>query len=273
MQAHIVPMRKRYRIALAILLVAVVGVVGWMTFSFREPMYRGKGLSKWLEGYAAQPSSVPPVERPEWQQADRAVRHLGTNAIPTLLRVLRAKDAPWKLTLLRLAAMQGLIRIPYRTSAPELNVLGAMAFASLRGTASNSVPALVQIYKENRSKESRNAVVIALSNIGPAAGRAVPCLLDAAVDSDYSIRFNALIALGEIHAQPELVVPVLVTALRNRDESRVAAEAALGDFGAAAKAAVPSLVELLNDELPPRNFAAEALKRIDSEAAAQAGVK
>ena len=264
-------MQKRVQIALAILLVAVVGMVGWTTFSFREPMYQGKSLSKWLEGYNPQPSTVPLVERPEWQQADRAVRHLGINAIPTLLRVLRARDALWNLTLLRLAAKQGLF-IPY-TSAPERNMCGAMAFASLRGNASNSVPALVQIYKENRSKESRSAVTIALGNIGPAAGRAVPCLLDAAVDSDSAIRFNALTALGEIHSQPELVVPVLVRALRNRDESRTAAEDALGDFGADAKAAIPSLVELLNDELPPRSFAAEALKRIDPEAAARAGAK
>jgi len=265
-------MRKRSLIALAILLVAFVGVFGWTTFSFREPMYQGKSLSKWLEGYSFQSDPFTPLkERPEWQQADRAVRHLGTNAVPTLLGVLRARDEPWKLTLLRLAAKQGLF-IPY-ISATERNLCGAMAFASLRGTASNSVPALVQIYKENRSKESRNAVVIALGNIGPEAERAVPCLLDAAVDSDFSIRFNALTALGEIHAQPELVVPVLVAALRNMDESRVAAEDALGDFGAEAKAAVPSLVKLLKDEPPPRSFAASALKRIDPVAAAKAGMK
>ncbi len=268
-------MQKRVQIAaLIVFLAAVVGVVGWTTFSFREPSYQGKSVSKWLEGYSFQPNpSIPLRERKEWQQADRAVRYLGPNAIPTLLRALRARDAPWQLMLVRLAAKQELIRIPYRTSATELNFWGAMAFASLRETASNSVPALVQIYKENRSIDSRNAVVIALGNIGPAAERAVPCLLDATVDSDFSIRFNALNALGEIHAQPELVVPVLVKALHIRDDSRVAAESALGGFGAAAKAAVPSLVELLNDEMPPRSFAASALKRIDPEAAARAGVK
>jgi hypothetical protein len=241
-------MVKRVQIALAVFLAVVIGVVGWTTFSFREPIYQGKSVSKWLEGYSFQPNpSIPLRERQEWQQADRAVRHLGTNAIPTLLRVLRATDAPWKLMLVRLAAKHDII-IPSISWAGEQNVCGAMAFASLRETASNSVPSLVQIYKENRSRESRNAVVIALGNIGPAAQRAVPCLLDAAANSDFSLRCNALNALGEIHAQPELVVPVLVAALRNSDESRTAAEAALGDFEEDAKAAVSSLLELLKDE-------------------------
>ena len=266
-------MRKRVQVGLAVFLVAVVGAVGWMTFSSREPMYQGKSLSKWLEGYSFQPNpTIPLTERQEWQQADRAVRHLGTNAIPTLLRVLRARDAPWKLMLVTLAAKRDMI-IPSISWAGDRNMCGAMAFASLRETASNSVPALVQIYKENRSSESRNAVVIALGNIGPTAEKAVPCLLDAATNSDSSIRFNALIALGEIHARPELVVPVLVAALRNRDDSQIAAEDALGDFGADAKAAVPSLVELLKDERPPRSFAAAALKRIDPEAATRVGMK
>jgi len=267
-------MRKRFQIALGVLVavIYIVGVAGWMTFSFRQPMYQGKRLSKWLEGYNSRSDPfIPLSERPQWQQADRAVRHFGTNAIPTLLGVLRVRDALWKLTLVRLAAKQGLF-IPY-TPALERNMCAAMAFASLGGTASNSVPALVQIYKENRSKESRNAVVVAMGNIGPAAGRAVPCLLDAATNSDFSIRFNALTSLGEIHAQPELVVPVLVAALRNRDESRVAAEDALGDFGTDAKAAVPALVELLKDESPQRRFAASSLKRIDPHAADGAGVK
>jgi hypothetical protein len=266
-------MRKRVQIGFFVFLLAVIGVVGWMTSSFREPKYQGKSVSKWLESYNFQPNpSIPLRERQEWQQADRAVRHLGTNAIPTLLRALRATDAPWKLILVRVAAKHD-IMIRTISWAGTQNMCAAMAFASLRETASNSVPSLVQIYKENRSRESRNAVVAALSNIGPAAQRALPCLLDAAVDSDFSIRFNALTALGEIHARPELVVPVLVAALRNGDDSRVYAEAALGDFGEDAKTAVPSLLELLKNEQPPRNFAAEALKRIDPEAAARAGVK
>jgi hypothetical protein len=67
--------------------------------------------------------------------------------------------------------------------------------------------------------------------------------------------------------------PLLLAWSQNRDERRIAAEDALGNFGADANAAVPSLVELLKDEQPPRSFAAEALRRIDPGAAAKAGVK
>jgi hypothetical protein len=72
-------MRKRFRSLLAVLLVAVVGGLAWQVTRPREPVYQGKPLSYWL---------VRPARDPNFN----ALRALGTNAIPTLLQMLRAKD-------------------------------------------------------------------------------------------------------------------------------------------------------------------------------------
>jgi hypothetical protein len=47
-------MRKRVRIALAVLLVAVGGVIASQVCRQREPVYQDKPLSVWLQGYITQ---------------------------------------------------------------------------------------------------------------------------------------------------------------------------------------------------------------------------
>ncbi len=72
-------MRKRVQIALAVLLVAIVGVAAWEVLGDREPVYQGKSLSVWLERYITHGSyiGVQPA-----QEADEAIRQTGTNATP-----------------------------------------------------------------------------------------------------------------------------------------------------------------------------------------------
>ena len=72
---------------------------------------------------------------------------------------------------------------------------------------------------------------------------------------------------------PELV-PALVVALKDKDFGvRVAVCEALGNHGPAARAAVPGLIRLLKDENAPKQAAADALRKIDPDAAAKAGVR
>jgi len=44
-------MRKRVKIALAVLLVAIAGVIAWQALRPRESVYQGKRLSLWLLRY------------------------------------------------------------------------------------------------------------------------------------------------------------------------------------------------------------------------------
>ena len=66
----------------------------------REPVYRGKPLSVWLQRYIQGGSYIGFWPEPE---ADEAIRQIGTNAIPTLLLMLREHDSKLKLALLRLS--------------------------------------------------------------------------------------------------------------------------------------------------------------------------
>jgi HEAT repeat protein len=69
-------------------------------------------------------------------------------------------------------------------------------------------------------------------------------------------------------------VPTLMDALKDVDECVPAAVArSLGQIGAAAKEAVPARIDAFKDEVKGvRARAAEALKKIDPEAAREVGV-
>src|SRR5207247_11000326 len=102
------------------------------------------------------PSSSATASSPERQEADDAVRHIGTNGIPLLLHLLRERDSKLKLRLIALAQKQHRIKI-YFLPARERNVAASRAFIALGDTAKDAVPRLVKIYDENISFESQSA--------------------------------------------------------------------------------------------------------------------
>jgi hypothetical protein len=242
-----VTMNKPFRIVLAVVLVAL-GVIGFQiiqTSRDRQPVYGRKSLSLWLRTYA--PSSSSGLHSPEWNQADNAVRHLGTNCIPILLRMIRQKDSPAKLWLVAFAQKHGLTKKIHIVPAAVRNVEASRAFIALGDVAKDAVPALVKMYDDDLTAESRGAIEDALAWIGPAARPAIPLLMRATTNANPRVRANALWALGEIHAEPELCVPWLIHALNDSDDwARLSAAHALGMFGPDAKSAVPALTEMTN---------------------------
>ncbi len=87
---------KRFRITLGLVLVAIVCVFVflWNASHPSESVYEGKPLSRWMEGYVPTSGASPPFNSPGWSKADEALHRIGTNGIPTLLRMIRAKDPP-----------------------------------------------------------------------------------------------------------------------------------------------------------------------------------
>src|SRR4051794_21632004 len=69
----------------ALFVVGVAGVLIWSRWS--EPRYRGKSLSTWLGYYdrRARDSFTPE----ELEEADAAWRHIGTNAVPWLVKAIQ----------------------------------------------------------------------------------------------------------------------------------------------------------------------------------------
>jgi hypothetical protein len=263
--------RKCYHILLVVLLVAVVGGVTWQVLRPREtePVYQGKPLSVWLEGYGPGESTPARIRK-----ADQVVREMGTNAIPTLLRLLRVDDPPtWQADVIGLLQKQSFIKIKH-VEAWGQHFRAWQAFKQLGGDAGSAVPGLMAIYERNISEDSQVETILSLGAIGPPAKSAVPMLLRGMTNASPNYRCNVMIALGQIHSEPELVVPALLKSLSDGDaQSRRWAAQTLGTLGAEATPALPALIPLLKDQdYTVRNAATNALRAIDP-AAAKAGVK
>jgi len=154
-----------------------------------------------------------------------------------------------------------------------VEVLGD-ADSQLAGTAASILTrsgkaALPALRKAPRDKQGRlpARVVIVMNQIDPTMDGMVPALLAASRDPNVALEVaHALAGKGE------RVVPELIAALKDRDaETRHMSGVALQMIGPTARAAVPALLELLKSEAD-RWWAGDALRAIDSKAAAAAGI-
>ena len=263
-------MRKRVQLTLAGLFLAVLAVLGWEILRPHEanPIIDGKPLTSWLDYY------LPGSSEAQREMADRALDKAGTNAIPTLLRMLRQRDSSFKQKVMELARKQHFIKVHY-IPAEWRNAAASLAFLELGARAEAAVPALIEIYEVNLSPYSRQCSARSLGYIGPAAKRAIPVLLRGMANTNALVRCDTLLALADFHAEPEVVVPALTDALNDPNGNvRVSACTALWKVGREARPAVPALVKSLSDpDRSVKGLAARALRQIDPEAAAKAGVK
>ncbi len=214
-------------------------------------MYQGKPLSFWLGGYYnpyGYMSGTNTVPVPTRSEAEAATRHIGTNALPVLLRMFRERDSSLKDKLCALAMRQKFIKFHFHTSREDIYV-AMMGLHALGPQASNAVPQLVAIYELHPNSLSQQIVPAILGDIGPPAKAAIPLLIRSATDTNDNVRMNSVYALGQIHAEPELVVPVLMKCLiDSSSDIRASAARSLGTFGKGAQQAVPALLRLLKDE-------------------------
>jgi len=137
-------------------------------------------------------------------------------------------------------------------------------------------PVLIRgLHDPDRDVRSQAAYGLSsLAFMGGDAKPAVPALIEALQDSDPGVRGGAALALGHIHSETSTVVPALIKSLHDGEVFvRAQAAAALGKFGTYGKPAVGPLVELLGETTQDaRNAVSKALRAIDPEAAAKAGV-
>ena len=267
-------MRKRAQIALAVVAVAIVSVVVWQVCRQREPVYQGKRLSVWLDDYFR----IKEVRADAtYESGEVAIREVGNNALPTLLKMARARDSKFKRKVAELIfrKSRGSIRLHNDWEAHRKAILG---FTILGPTAASCVPSLVNSLTSDDSSV-RCTAANCLGLVGPAAQNAVPALVQCLDDSDFLVCLTSAWALGQIHSQPALVVPALLHFLDT--QTRFAKRSvdwrvfsALSQFGPEAGVAVPYILERLEKMNPQqRETALNALNAIDHEAAAKAGVK
>ena len=231
-------------------------------------------------------------------RATLAVRAIGSNAVPPLIRNLKAKDSRAKVKIIHVLSSHGFPKLEdslafHRrgTAIIAFSVLGSQATSALPELAdmiktggedaysaitamayigSNSVPFLTAALT-NGDPNVRAWAAIMLdeaSPIGALASKAdevVPFLLERLGDKDSNVRGAALVTLGMIGRKPEIVVPVLRNCLSDQDSTiRSAAVISLRRYGRGALPAIDRLKQLQSD--PHSQVRAEvkrALKTID----------
>ena len=277
-----------------------------------EPSYHGKSLSLWLKSYCypsnptandlfrrPAPPIAPPAEglislsRAEQnrreaaelerrrQEAADAVRHIGTNALPTLLRQIDAVDMPrWTV---RLSLVCG--KLPQTLPGARLlnwclfvkpNLEAGLATTGFTLLGSQAAPAVPELTRRmsTRTSRSANLAILALADIGVTGSEPL------------------LAALANTNSPNRLLVArVMETTIRNQDTNRlraircvancvsdadagVAAWSALtlGALAVEPEIAVPALTEGLNDPRAPiRCRSAEALSHFGPTASPALG--
>jgi HEAT repeat protein len=216
-------------IAVAILIIAGAAKLLW-EFRPPDPVFEGKPLTAWLVDLYKMTGPRSHVSSMAGPGA-KAVRALGTNAVPYLFCMLTAnrsrladKPAQW-------AKNEAMLPLSYTTA-----------------------------------RESVMRAAIACELLGPKARAAIPALIPLLEDQDADVRAQVVAALCFIQQDAEIVVPLLAERLADTDV-RVQHYAAngLAMFGAKARPALPALRKLAQSQYPDLSAqASDSMRRIES---------
>ena len=237
---------RRWIVFSIVLLLCVASI---SLFFEREPTYRGRKLSQWLETIPFEPPHDPPIPA-----AEAAVRAIGTNAIPFLLHWLTSKDSRLRQALIHFDKSQNIANLdlkPAQTKAQEamagflvLAEIAEPAVIDLVAIAANTnemasyfameilpylgkagVEASLQMLSYSNGL-SRKAIVYSFA--GPAIGGtnsgrysrfteryqrdliiAVPTLIGLLADPDVEVASTAALVLGTSRISPSQAIPAL----------------------------------------------------------------
>lgn len=222
------------------------------------------GIEAMIKAVREHPAADPAVQY--------ALARTGRPAVPALIELLKQKD-------------------------DRMRVFAATTLGRMGPPAEDAVPVLVELINSKESKERRQnrggggysggtvvtislmgdgTYVAALGGIGPKAKSAVPTIMEVAKEP-VPMRLIAIDAIAGVGPEAAAAVPLLIRFLDDKDfPVRSQAARALAKIGPpAAKQAVPALISLYKKETREdvRDPLEEAIKKIDPEAAAQAGIK
>lgn len=245
-------MRRQYWIFSGSLAVAFASLGLWSWLQPVEPTYHGRKLTAWLGSHSVWSGGsvidLVPLEPP----VEEALRQIGTNATPTLLKLMSRPDPPkWIDKLAELMERQDRIKIDWRWWAPYERFGEAVcAFRVLGPAVSNSAPAIIKVYRKDFGLSSHWACLESLAGIGEASPLVIPFLVSVATNKNDIDHDSAIGLLGHLHQRPDLVVPPLIVLLNDpsatADKRTVAS--ALSMFGPYARPSVPALLNLIHPD-------------------------
>ncbi|HTL16220.1 MAG TPA: HEAT repeat domain-containing protein [Patescibacteria group bacterium] len=231
-------------------------------------------------------------------EQEGAIRCMGTNALPFLVKWVRYVGPPWRARLAR--SMPPLFRrFPFLVKNKQLERarLSLAALQMLGPDVAAAMPQFVEMMKQTNAEVALRALQVVdsagkagipvlldvLTNrqsyvqvyyLEGAMGRleadghfAVPPLVNCLTNQNWGVVVVAARWLGRIRMEPEVVVPALANCL-DASDSRVkcAVMQALGEFRTDAAVALPSLIRELNDpDNEVRAAARNALRRVEPD--------
>jgi len=156
--------------------VVVGAIMASMVFHESEPTYHGVSLTSWLCAYDSMATGRRSSPQQK-QEAAEAVRQIGTNALPWLLKWMRYEPAPW-----RQKWRSTFDKLPHPLNHPgrlsdsafglqwELrNQLARGGFEILGREAAPAVPELFQMVRQGASTRLKNDARFVLVDIGTLA--------------------------------------------------------------------------------------------------------
>lgn len=173
--------------------IVVVVLIGWLAvsaaFDPKEPSYDGHTLSQWLiihnTTFGPYIENVPPTQaqiHAQLETSERAIKIIGTNAIPTALRWLSKKYN-----------VRDYFHIDAFFRGYPLSSMGEDLFGILGEQAKSAKPGLAQIAKDGRDAEVRKAALHCLWEVGADRKTLLTVFMDRATnDSSAKIRDYAL---------------------------------------------------------------------------------
>jgi HEAT repeat protein len=227
-------MWTRRRIASITAVVALLALLAWLTFHSSEPSYHGKSLSAWLE-QARQNNEFENAFSDIYldNPSARAVRAIGKDALPTLLRMAHTRDTPFRRGFFELSCKYHWLGIhPQRFE--DIQIKAAYGFLVLGPEAKTALPELISML-DDPAPEKRVVAAFAIGRIGPDGASAIPA-------------FQRLIT-NSLSANPNQKFTA---------DERALPAYALGAMGPSARSALPQIELLRKDSDPFVRAAAEA---------------
>jgi hypothetical protein len=191
---------KRIRLISILIAVIVLGGLAIAILRVREPRYQGRTLSEWMESTQPRPwnaynnwaytfSRSPAVNAPTWQPASQAVREIGPDAIPFLLRWTHAKDSSLKSKLISWLWKHPTVHVKVMPADYYQN-LAITGFTMLGQEARSAWPTLIKS-THGKDWDERYLAMRCLTASRPDKDTLLPVLLRLTHDPDSRIQSSA----------------------------------------------------------------------------------
>jgi len=199
--------RRKRVVAIAFIGLCAMAVLTWSLVSGMEPRSGGKLLSEWATQWNTNYWSLN-RDSPQTKEAEKAIRDMGTNAIPHLLEMIRTRRSFWKSKARDVVPQKWHQVLLLKDNSWNRRTAGSSGLAVLGDAAVGAAPELIKIASVDPDEECRYTAVYALSRVGRFAEPTIPFLTQCLTNDFWQIREEAVSLKGRCSS---------LTALQNVD--------------------------------------------------------